>query len=288
MHVISCHLFEGSHLLLHSVHKPPLHHKTVKHTKTGDYYQPIISQSENNKLCYFSYWMYSPLFSLVTTISAPSGFSSCWWVWTGRTGKISCKLQRKSFFTPLKVSRHSHWTLNKPVRTGLHQWWTSNPSPLGRSAESTSRSWNIHCPVKVKCYQVNFGKIGCSLQILGSEVLTELFAVEECDTHNRLHVLEGDRLLQHHLVERPNEESFEEHKQKCQHIVKSQNLLKILWPLLSSCCYPLSMFEQSFNGNKWKTGFTHRQAVFRDTQPCLPHDRWTWSRTGGPRYINLS
>lgn len=31
-------------------------------------------------------------------------------------------------------------------------------------------------------------------------------------THNRLHVLEGDGLLQHHLVERPNEESFEEHK----------------------------------------------------------------------------
>lgn len=32
------------------------------------------------------------------------------------------------------------------------------------------------------------------------------------DTHHRLHVLQGDRLLQHHLVERPDEESCEEHK----------------------------------------------------------------------------
>lgn len=28
-------LFEGSHLLLYPVHKPPLHHQTVKH-KTED------------------------------------------------------------------------------------------------------------------------------------------------------------------------------------------------------------------------------------------------------------
>lgn len=38
------------------------------------------------------------------------------------------------------------------------------------------------------------------------------FVLEKSDTHNGLHVLEGDWFLQHHLVERPNEESFEKHK----------------------------------------------------------------------------
>lgn len=32
MYKINRHLFEGSHLLLHPVHKPPLHHQTVKHS----------------------------------------------------------------------------------------------------------------------------------------------------------------------------------------------------------------------------------------------------------------
>lgn len=42
----------------------------------------------------------------------------------------------------------------------------------------------------------------------------------KCDTHNRLHVLQSDRLLQHHLVEGPNEESFGGNKQKCQDLKK--------------------------------------------------------------------
>lgn len=40
----------------------------------------------------------------------------------------------------------------------------------------------------------------------------EASAMEQFDTHNRLHVQQDDRLLQHHLVEWPNEESFKETK----------------------------------------------------------------------------
>lgn len=37
-----------------------------------------------------------------------------------------------------------------------------------------------------------------------------------------------------------------------------------------------------------QSGSAYRRAVCHDTRPCLPHVRWTWSRSGDPRYINLS
>lgn len=40
-----------------------------------------------------------------------------------------------------------------------------------------------------------------------------VFYVLPCSgTYNRLHVLKSDRLLQHHLVERPNKESLQKQK----------------------------------------------------------------------------
>lgn len=98
-------------------------------------------------------------------MSVPPGFRSCWWVWTGRTEQFHVK-HRKPHITNWKLLRQEDDMLNKPVQTALRQWWTSNPSLLGRSPESTSRSWNIHCPEKTtQQIQPNVFQNSCNLKI---------------------------------------------------------------------------------------------------------------------------
>lgn len=71
-------------------------------------------------------------------------------------------------------------------------------------------------------------------------------------TYNRLHVLKSDWLLQHHLVERPNEESLQG---KTKRQIKGFKHLR-------------GVFIPSTQSHG-----THHQAACREKQPCLPHGR---------------
>lgn len=143
-HETTFYLLEGTHLFLYSVHKPPLNHQAVNH-KTADQHQTTFTHRRRKKKNFFSYWMYSSLVSLVTTISEPPGFKSCWWVWTdGVRNETSETKWHHNLNIGTKIKM-----LSKPVQTALHQWWISCPSLLDRSPKSTSGSWNTHCPKKV-------------------------------------------------------------------------------------------------------------------------------------------
>lgn len=108
-------LFEGNHLLLYPVHKPPLHNQTVEHKTALNHY--FYTETRGKR--FILMW---GLLSLTECI--PSCFH--WW--------------------QQSLSHQASVHAAESVQTDPHRWWTSNPSLLGRSPKSTSRSLNIHCP----------------------------------------------------------------------------------------------------------------------------------------------
>lgn len=108
-------LFEGSHLLLYPVHKPPLHNQTVEQKTALNHY--FYTETWGKR--FFLRWRL-----LLLTECIPSCFH--WW--------------------QQSLSHQASDRAAESVQTDPHQWWTSNPSLLGRSPKSTSRSSSIHCP----------------------------------------------------------------------------------------------------------------------------------------------